>query len=232
MKKAPAWWRKPRRISVVVDNPSWILPYAEQLVDVLGRSGDDPTLYPAHDEVPRGEVAFYLGCTKITPPDVLQRNRRNLVVHESDLPRGRGFSPLTWQILDGRDEIPICLVEAAKEVDAGTVIYRQTLRFDGHELIDELRDAQGSATVELCLRFLNGAEPLVGIPQKGEPTFFARRNARDSRLDPEQSLSQQFNLLRVVDNQRYPAFFDYRGHRYRISVEKVDPSDGELGRKR
>ena len=37
---------------------------------------------------------------------------------------------------------------------------------------------------------------------------------------------------RVVDNQRYPAFLDYRGHRYRISVEKVDPSEGELGRKR
>ena len=49
-----------------------------------------------------------------------------------------------------------------------------------------------------------------------------RRTPADSRLDPDKSIAEQFELLRVVDNQRYPAFFDHRGRRYRITIEKVD----------
>lgn len=221
MKRAPAWWRKPRRISVVVDNPSWVLPYAEQLVDVLGRSGDDPTLYRAHDEVPRGEVAFYLGCTKITPPDVLQRNRRNLVVHASDLPKGRGFSPLTWLVIEGHDRVPVCLLEAVEEVDAGPVIYRDSLAFEGHELIGEMRVRLGSMHVELCKRFLAEPVPPAGTPQSGETTYFTRRRPADSRLDPQRTIAEQFDLLRTVDNEAYPAFFELRGHRYKLVIEKM-----------
>ncbi len=42
--------------------------------------------------------AFFLGCSKIAGPDVLNRNKYNLVVHESALPKGKGFAPVAWQI--------------------------------------------------------------------------------------------------------------------------------------
>lgn len=227
MTKAPAWWRKPRRVTVVVDNPSWILPYAEALVEALNAGGDRAVLCRDYDEVAEGDLAFFLGCVKIAPPEALARHRRNLVVHESDLPRGRGFSPFTWQILEGRNEIPICLLEAGAEPDSGSVIYTERLRFEGHELIDELRDAQGRTTVAICMRFLDEPVPPPGTPQQGEPTFYARRTPADSRLDPSKSLAEQFDLLRAVDNQRYPAFFDHRGHRYLIKIETIGSTDDE-----
>jgi methionyl-tRNA formyltransferase len=62
-----------------------------------------------------------------------------------------------------------------------------------------------------------------GLPQAGEPTWYARRRAADSRLDPDRTLAQQFDLLRVVDNDRYPAFFDLRGHRYRLRIDDAGP---------
>ena len=31
----------------------------------------------------------------------------------------------------------------------------------------------------------------------------------------------QFDLLRVVDTERYPAFFDCRGRRYIVKIEKA-----------
>lgn len=220
----PDWWQKPRRIVVIIDNPSWILPIGERLVGELNGSGDIAILCRSHEEVPRGDVAFYLGCLKITPPEVLARNRRNLIVHESDLPRGRGFSPLTWQVIEGQNEIPICLFEATEDADAGLVIYRERLRFAGHEIIDELRKAQGEKTLDICLRFLAEPSPPEGEPQRGAATYYARRQPADSRLDPERSIAEQFDLLRTVDNVKYPAFFDHRGHRYKLAINMM-PKD-------
>ena len=33
-------WERPRRVAVLVDNDSWILPYAERLVREVGQAGD------------------------------------------------------------------------------------------------------------------------------------------------------------------------------------------------
>jgi len=225
MTTTPEWWNKPRLVSVVVDNPSWILPCAERLVTELNADGDDADLCRSHDGVREGAVAFYLGCTRITPPDVLARNRRNLVVHESDLPNGRGFSPLTWQIVEGKNDLPICLLEAVEAVDAGPVIYRDRLCFEGHELNAEIRERQGSKTIELCRRFMAEPCPPEGAPQVGNASHYTRRDAAASRLDPTRSIAEQFNLLRVVDNERYPAFFDLAGRRYRLAIEKMDPGE-------
>lgn len=221
MSATPQWWRKPRRVSVVVDNDSWILPHAEELVRLLADGGDDARRCRTHEDITQGAVAFYLGCIHITPPEVIARNRRNLVVHESDLPRGRGFSPLTWQVLEGRNTIPICLIEAVADVDAGPVIYRDSLTFEGHELIGEMRDQLGRMTVSLCRRFMDAPSPLEGEPQSGEPSTYMRRRPMDSTLDVDKTIAEQFDLLRVVDNSHYPAFFEFRGCRYRLAVEKV-----------
>ncbi len=219
--QAPDWWRRPRRVTVLVDNESWILPHAETLVAALNAAGDDAVLCRGHDDVAAGAVAFYLGCVTITPPELLTRNRRNLVVHESELPEGRGFSPLTWQVIEGRHRIPVCLFEATVELDAGPVIYRDVIDLEGHELIDEIRALQASKTIDLCLRFLSEASPPAAVPQRGEPTRYRRRTPDDSRLDPDKTLHAQFDLLRTVDNERYPAFFDLADHRYRVRIEAM-----------
>jgi len=215
-------WSPPRKISVVVDNNSWILPWAECLVERCRTElGDDAVLHRSYEEVRHGAVAFFLGCTGLAPDEVTKRNTYTLVVHESNLPGGRGFAPLIWQILEDRNRIPVTLLGVSPEPDAGPIYLQTTLEFEGHELHDELRAAQGSATVELCLDFLKSDKPPGGAPQTGQTDWYPRRNPEDSRLDPEASIASQFNLLRVVDNERYPAYFDYRGHRYKVRIEKM-----------
>jgi len=214
------WWnQRPRRISVVVDNPSWILPYAEVLVERLNQGGDQARLCRDYAEVENGVAAFLLGCVRLAQPEVLARNRYNLVVHESDLPKGRGFAPLAWQIIEGKNDIPICLLEASKEAaDAGVVYYRDVMHFIGYELHDDLRACQGEMTVALCHRFMNEPEPPVGKPQMGEPSCYGRRRPENSQLDIKLPLMDQFNLLRTVDNQNYPAYFNHLGNRYRLEI--------------
>jgi methionyl-tRNA formyltransferase len=118
--------------------------------------------------------------------------------------------------------IPATLFEAADRVDGGPIYAQRWIEFQDHEFIDELRAAQAEATLERCRWFVDqyphSAEQ--ARPQQGEESSYPRRRPADSRLDPEQSLAEQFNLLRVVDNERYPAFFDWRNARYQLSVSK------------
>ena len=222
-----SWWKKPRRIAVVIDNDEWMLPWCERLVEEIRQSGDEVALYRNISELKEGDVSFFLSCHTIVSTEILALARRNLVVHASALPQGRGMSPLTWQILDGINTIPVCLLEAAEQVDSGEVIYRETLSLEGHELIDEIRAFLGRLSLDLCLRFLSEAEAPAGVAQEGDPTYFAKRNPQDSRLDLSISLAEQFNLLRVVDNERYPAWFEHKGERYRLRIEKYRDEDGD-----
>ncbi len=64
---------------------------------------------------------------------------------------------------------------------------------------------------------------IIPIEQTGETGIYLhKRIPDDSRLEPQKTIAEQFDLLRVADAQRFPAFFDYRGHRYLVKIEKSD----------
>ena len=128
---------------------------------------------------------------------------------------------MTWQILEGASSIPITLFEAVADLDAGPIHLEQQITLQGHELVDEWRSLQARATFELCLGWFDRYKEVVEAaqPQYGEVSHYRRRTPADSLLDPELSLAEQFNLLRVVDNHRYPAFFQWRGRRYNLTIQ-------------
>jgi methionyl-tRNA formyltransferase len=224
MAETAAWWAKPRNVSICVDTPGWFDGFAADLAGQISARGDNATFVRDAAEVQGGGIAFYLSCMKLTSREILERNHQNIVVHASALPAGRGFSPIVWQVLEGENLIPISMILAADEADSGDILMRDELALDGTELNDEIRKALGEKIVQMCLAFLDASEPPAGTPQEGEPSWYLRRRPEDSRLNPERTIAEQFDLLRVVDNDRYPAFFDYRGQRYvlRISREEGD----------
>lgn len=207
-------------IQILVDNPnSWILPYAIELKRILD-SDHLVSLLHEPNEVQKGDILCLLSCEKVFKK--LGLNKHNLVVHESDLPNGKGWSPLTWQVLEGRTLIPITLFEATKKVDEGDIYLQEFVDLDGTELIDELRDIQGRTSIKLITQFVNMHSHLIGRPQKGVTTYYERRTAESSKLDINQSIASQINLLRIVDNDRYPAFFEYMGTKYKLLITKFE----------
>jgi methionyl-tRNA formyltransferase len=130
---------------------------------------------------------------------------------------------LTWQILEGKAHIPITLFEAAERVDSGLIYAQRWLEFEGYELVGELRSQQAAATRELCRWFVDHY-PLSTAgarQQSGEESFYRRRRPNDSILDTNRTIADQFNLLRVVDNERYPAFFELGGRRYELRITRI-----------
>lgn len=207
------------KITIVLEPTSWQAEYVDGLVRRLSAE-HDVSVVSRYEDLEPGDIAFFLGCTRVATPDILARSRHNIVVHQSALPKGRGWSPLAWQVLDGSDEIPVTLFEAVEGLDEGPVYLRDTIRFEGHELVDELRAAQAASAADLCERFVAAYPDVTPEPQSGEPTYYRRRTPDDVRLDPDVPLAQQFDLLRICDNERYPAFFELRGHVYELRVAK------------
>jgi len=52
----------------------------------------------------------------------------------------------------------------------------------------------------------------------GEPTYYPRHRPKDSELDPDKTLRQQFNLFQVVDNDNYPAYFSHNGQEFLLKI--------------
>lgn len=109
-------------------------------------------------------------------------------------------------------------------MDSGRIYLQRFLCYAGDELVDELRKRQGEVTIEMCLEFVHNYPDILrmGIEQKGDESFYPRRGIEDSRLDVDKTIREQFNLLRVVDNEKYPAFFDYNGTRYLLKIYKAE----------
>jgi methionyl-tRNA formyltransferase len=213
---------KPYKITILSDRKSWMRPYAKQLRNDFRALGHKCVCRYNTRSIGGGDFCFYLSYERIVSRNILDRFRHNLVVHESDLPRGKGWSPLTWQIMNGLKSIPIVIFEASSKVDSGPIYYKSYLRFRGDELVDELRAQQGCKTLELCRMFVRNYPTIVNSArsQKGNESFYRRRRPSDSKLDLSKSLRDQFNLLRVVDNDRYPAFFRMFGKTYELHIKK------------
>lgn len=207
------------KVQILVDNKnSWYVPFALSLKEKLKDIVDSVSVIFQHSEVEQGDVLCLVGCEKIF--NKLELNSSNIVVHESWLPKGKGFSPLSWQILEGKDEIPITLFEAQKEVDAGVIYFQECIKLSGNELNDELKHKQGILTNTLIEKYILSYPNIKGKEQQGESTFYKRRTPKDSELNINKSIDEQFNLLRIVDNQNYPAYFIKNNVKYILKIEK------------
>jgi methionyl-tRNA formyltransferase len=209
-------------IQILVDNTnSWVLPCAKKMVLELSGMQHNVELIGEHKELKKGDCLILLSCEKILKSEQLSLHKHNLVVHASALPDGRGWSPLTWQILEGKNVIPITLFEAALAVDAGSVYAKMTVEFLGHELIDELREKISEASIQLIKEFTAKYPNVLGVVQNGVASFYPKRLPKDSALNIDKTIREQFNLFRISDNERYPAYFELHGFRYSLKIEKI-----------
>jgi methionyl-tRNA formyltransferase len=208
-------------ITLLCDNiESWIIPYIIELKNELCIRGYNVDYINNIEEINKGDIAFFLGCSKVVEPKYLKQNKHNIVVHESSLPKGKGWSPLTWQILEGKNEIIFSLFEAVEELDAGEIYLQKEIKLNGSELNVELKDIQGRITIEMIIEFIEDFSKIKGKKQEGEESYYPRRRRKDSELDIYKSIKEQFNLLRVVDNERYPAFFYINNTKYILKIYK------------
>lgn len=213
---------KHKKIAVLTSPGSWFIPHSKNFVTLLNKKKYQAKLFHHHEKISKNyQTVFILSYYKIIESRYLDKHQHNLVVHASNLPQGKGWSPLFWQVLERKNSIPIVLFEATRELDAGVIYLKDKIKLKGHELNDEIRVAQVVASNKLCLNFLKNYKIIRGKAQQGNSSFYSRRRPANSRLDVTKSIADQFNLLRIVNNESFPAFFEIKGQKYKLKIEKV-----------
>ena len=171
-----------------------------------------------------GDLLFLVSCSEVLTQEVMVKYGKTLVIHASDLPVGRGWSPLVWQILAGQQEVVVTLLEAAEAVDAGDIWAQEVIQIPATALHDEINGILFKAELKLLDYAVVNMESVAPRPQDPniKPTYFKKRTPALSELDAFRPIAEQFDLIRVCDPERYPAFFFYRGQKFRLTVEKVN----------
>jgi methionyl-tRNA formyltransferase len=207
------------KVTFLLDKSNnWIKSFVEEYIS----SKEVGNIFYNHLDVKDNDIVFILGYTKILDETFLQSNKLNLVVHESDLPRGKGFSPIQWQILEGKNEIVFTLFEAQKEIDSGDIYLQKNVKLSGYELFNEIREIQGKETIKLIDEFLNKFPNIISRKQTGTETIYPKRNNKDDMLNVDKTIREQFNHFRIANNGEYPLWFEIDGHKYNLKIEKAD----------
>lgn len=167
------------------------------------------------------EIVFVLGYTKKLSKNFLKKNKYVMIIHESALPKGKGFSPLQWQILNNRNKITTCLFVASDKLDSGDILFKDYILLNGTELYEELRQKQAAISIKLINKFLKYYPKIKLTKQKGKETFFKKRFPKDSELDVNKNIKSQFNKLRISNNESWPSFFYYKNKKYILKIFKT-----------
>lgn len=213
------------KITILTDNKkSWFIQFGYKLKSILEDLGHQVIYVFEKNEIEEGDICFLLSCSRIVDEQYLKRNKNNIVVHASDLPKGKGFAPVQWQILEGKNEIILTLFEVVKEVDAGPYYFKEKITFDGTELYDELREKLANKIIDMCIYFVKNKDNLNPIEQIGEESFYRKRTRKDDEIDPKKTLEELFNHFRIADNENYPLYFYCKGKKYIIKIYKDNNS--------
>lgn len=206
------------------DHP--IRPHLEKWVQAQSKQ-HDVQLISKVSQMRGGHILFLISCTELIQKKHRDLYQKALVIHASDLPDGKGWSPHVWQILEGTSQIVVTLFEAVDAVDAGDIWKKETFSLQGHELYDEINEKLFETELVLMDWAVDNFSTVKPQPQpSGKFRTYPKRNPQNSELDAQQSIASQFNLLRVCDPQRFPAYFIHQGQKYTITVKKAEGAGG------
>jgi methionyl-tRNA formyltransferase len=210
------------KIEILCSSPEHpVNPWLRRWVETRG-SSDSVSLVHSKRELNSGDVLFLISCSEMIGRDIRDRFAHTAVVHASDLPEGRGWSPHIWAVLNGALEIVVSALVAEDMVDSGAIWGKTTVEIPKHALSGDINKRLFETTLKLmtrvCAMVENDEEPQ---PQDDRPpTYLPRRTPADSEIDPHASISSQFDALRVCDPDRFPAFFRLHGHAFEVRLKR------------
>lgn len=156
-----------------------------------------------------------------------------VIFHMTDLPFGRGGSPLQNLVVRGISETQLTALRCVAELDAGPIYMKRPLSLLG--TAEEILLRASKLTGEMIERIV--LEQPTPQPQAGEPTAFRRRSPQDGNLAELGELEKAFDYIRMLDADGYPpAFLETKHFKLEFSRASLRPdsiiADVKISRKK
>jgi len=124
--------------------------------------------------------------------------------HITDLPYGRGGTPLQNLILRGKKQTMVSAFRIEKGMDVGAIYLKRKLSLKGNA--DEIYRRMADLILNEMIPYIVKHRP-IPVKQKGKPVLFERRTPCMSEIKNVKSLSKLYDFIRMLDAPNYPKAF-------------------------
>ncbi len=133
-------------------------------------------------------------------PEEIYNNYECILFHMTDLPYGRGGSPLQNLIVRGHKKTKLSALKVVEEIDAGPIYLKKELLLEGtaHEIFTKASKIIETMIVEIIHNNFENEK------QSGIPVFFKRRTEDESNIKDLETLKQVYDHIRMLDCKGYP----------------------------
>lgn len=148
-----------------------------------------------------------------------------IVFHMTDLPFGRGGSPLQNLILLGLKKTKISALKVNKFVDSGDIYLKKELSLNGKA--QQIYKRANDVIFKMILEIVK--ENPLPKKQQGEPTFFKRRKPYMSNIKNLNNLEKAYDFIRMLDADGYPrAFLETDFFRFEFSDAELNDDKNNI----
>lgn len=213
---------KKNKVQILLDkNNDWMTKYFNdfKLSKNLSKKFDLKISYKI--ERKKIDLLFILGFTRKIDLEKLKNYKNKFIIHESDLPKGRGFSPIKNQILKKIYKIKCCLIECVDKIDGGDIYEYDNLIIGKNDLYEDIRLKQFKITIKLIEKLLKKYPKIKGEKQVGVPTYYKRFDERSDEIDISKNIISLFDLLRSTDYNKHQNYFFLNKKKYFIKISKT-----------
>ena len=156
---------------------------------------------------------FFLHWSWKVPEEIIY-NYECVCFHMTDVPYGRGGSPLQNLIIKGHQQTKLTALRMTEKFDAGPVYLKEDFCLSGSAEEIYIRATYLSAEM---IKTIIQNEPLP-MEQEGEAVIFKRRKPHESKIPELNSLLSLHDFIRMLDAEGYPrAFIEHQGFRYEFT---------------
>ena len=141
-------------------------------------------------------------------PSEIYSSFETIIFHMTDLPFGRGGSPLQNLIVRGYKRTKITALRCTAEIDGGPIYLKEDLLLDGSAEDVFIR---ADLVIESMIKTIL-LENLKPYDQVGPPVIFQRRKRTESEIPVGLSQEQLYDFIRMLDAPGYPHAYLLLGH--------------------
>tara|TARA_A100001015_G_scaffold167124_1_gene185792 strand:- start:793 stop:1458 length:666 start_codon:yes stop_codon:yes gene_type:complete len=148
------------------------------------------------------KIIFFIHWSKYIQ-DFLFNKYLCIQFHSSNLPKGRGGSPIQNQILSNIKKTKISAFKVSQKLDSGPICLQYNLSLKGSAL-DILKRIENKS-IQMIKKIIN-IKNLNFKKQKGKPSLFKRRMPSESiiNLYKTTTINKLYDFLRMLDAPCYP----------------------------
>ncbi len=159
------------------------------------------------------EFIFFPHWSWIVPEHIVQ-NYTCVCFHMTDLPFGRGGSPLQNLISRGFKETKLSVLKMSAKLDEGPIFFKLPVSLEGNA--EEIYRTVSRLSFEAMLKLVQ--QPMQPQAQTGEPTYFKRRKPAESQITDFSTTEKIYDHIRMLDAEGYPpAYIEVNDTRFEFS---------------